>query len=432
MFENIYRKKDVLNEYRCNGDFHFENDEIINLNFIVIQYMDGEIQLNADLNDKQYEQLSILFNDNVFGCSINGKLMDNNGDIKINKLYLNNISKNANFIIFSKIILTFDDDVPHNHIEFGVTNFFNSPTVFNDFKKFECSLDNCNIKFEGISKYKDYEHGLKENIIKSAITSKATVFTQEECTKEFEKLTYFLSYVNRTPIDFIYESYYSNTKLLKTVLFKPPIKNFSNNAKLIETEDLKDFIEKYFGNFSKYYDDFSLNIVITIFNQGLSAVFSDIGYVLLEISLETFLTEYECYCNSKNVEISINSRKQIKNRLCKFLTEYTVDVLKEDLDSLVEDISPEFTSVSDKFNHLKKSSMFKKNLKHKKGDDYFQTIRNKIAHTGKFPQTIHKDKRPVDIGEEFERLVYLIDRIILTLIGFEGSFSNLNGVSVEL
>ncbi len=45
-------------------------------------------------------------------------------------------------------------------------------------------------------------------------------------------------------------------------------------------------------------------------------------------------------------------------------------------------------------------------------------IRNRIVHDGKFPEEI--DSRKIDAHEEETRLVYLLDRILLSILGYKG------------
>lgn len=428
----MFVEKDSLKEYKCNGDFSFENENKFNLDFSLVQYCDGEMQLTAYLDSNQYNQLSVIMAENHCVCSIDGKLTDGSGKIFVESAFLKAIPKNANFHVFSDVIVTYDDSSNYDNIRFGLLNFLNNDNSFGNFMGFECQMKDYSIRFEGISKYKYFEELLKEGVLPSALTSYASVNTNDEVRDDLEKLTYFLSYINRTPIYSVNEEYYSSDNLVKTVLCYNPKRNFSYNVKLIGAENLSNVVCKYLDNFLKYYSDFSLNIVISIFLEGLNIIYSDIGYMLMEMSLETFLEKYEQFCKDKGNIIPNSAFENKKSVLCDFLASHDFEVMEEDLNQLANDLSPDYPNVWDKFTHLRKNEKFKKNLKHQEGDDYFQTIRNKIAHTGEFPKTIHSDNKKMNIADEFERLVYLIDRIILTLIGFEGSFFKIHGDEVEL
>lgn len=425
-------KNEIFKSYKCKGEFSFISDDKIILNFDLIQFIDGNLKLNINFESKQqFIKLSKIYDQNGFECSINGDLINMRGKININKAYLTSVGTNTNFVIDEASIL-FDENIEYDNIRFSLLNFLNNDGFYDGFETFECEFENYKIKFEGVSQYKTYEKLLKAKELGSAVTSIATVFTNDDIKEDFEKLTFFLSYINRTPIDFICCEYYHADTLVELILSNSVSRNFSNNQKLISIDNLKDFLEEYFENFLKYYSDFSLNIVISIFLEGLGTIYSDIGYLLIEMSLETFLSQYECYCQNNGINIPNNAFKKKRSLLCEFFKDNNFYVIKEDLDILTHDLSPDFTSVGDKFTHLRKNQKFRKQLKYKEGDDYFQTIRNKIVHTGRFPDTIQNGKTQIRIGEEFERLIYLVDRIILTLLEFEGSFFKFHGSIVKL
>ena len=119
----------------------------------------------------------------------------------------------------------------------------------------------------------------------------------------------------------------------------------------------------------------------------------------------------------------------------KFLDRKDYDIIEEDLEELSKMLAYENTTLGEKFSLLKNKDKFRSNLNLKAEDYYFPTIRNKIIHTGKVPKKINSSKgeRKINMAVEYNRTLFLLDKIILSLLEYDGVFNDyLNQTQVRL
>lgn len=437
--------KEIFNCYACIGTFSFKDKEFTS-EFYLVQYNDGKIDLiiGGFFTFLFMERFSVK--DDY--CSISAKLLYGSASVRIDEAVIANISVNSGNSKPTYAILNVYNPITiesNNYEEFNhdtnlvyLTNFLNNPTSQGDFQKFNIENNNYLIEFKGIHDYDEYKTLLYERKEDVLITSMAKINLKNkdvDIVGEMDKLTYLISYINRTHISPVCFNFYDNGNLIKSILYPALTTKFSNKEKLIETNNIKYFIEKCYPIFLENYQDFSLNIVISIYLESLLSNYIDSSYILLVTSLESFLLSHEDQCIKNGEIINPSSIKRIKKDIVKFLDRKDYDIIEEDLEELSEMLSYKNTTLGEKFSLLKNKDKFGSNLNLKPEDYDFPTIRNKIIHTGKVPKEINSSKgeRKINMAVEYNRTLFLLDKIILSLLEYDGVFNDyLNKTQVRL
>lgn len=437
--------KEIFNCYACIGTFSFKDKEFTS-EFYLVQYNDGKIDLiiGGFFTFLFMERFSVK--DDY--CSISAKLLYGSASVRIDEAVIANISVNSGnskptyaiLNVYNPITIESNNYEEFNHdtILVYLTNFLNNPTSQGDFQKFNIENNNYLIEFKGIHDYDEYKTLLYERKEDVLITSMAKINLKNkdvDIVGEMDKLTYLISYINRTHISPVCFNFYDNGNLIKSILYPALTTKFSNKEKLIETNNIKYFIEKCYPIFLENYQDFSLNIVISIYLESLLSNYIDSSYILLVTSLESFLLSHEDQCIKNGEIINPSSIKRIKKDIVKFLDRKDYDIIEEDLEELSEMLAYKNTTLGEKFSLLKNKDKFESNLNLKPEDYDFPTIRNKIIHTGKVPKEINSSKgeRKINMAVEYNRTLFLLDKIILSLLEYDGVFNDyLNKTQVRL
>lgn len=437
--------KEIFNCYACIGTFSFKDKEFTS-EFYLVQYNDGKIDLiiGGFFTFLFMERFSVK--DNY--CSISAKLLDESASVRIDEAVIANISVNSEnskptyaiLNVYNPITIESNNYEEFNHdtILVYLTNFLNNPTSQGDFQKFNIENNNYLIEFIGIHDYDEYKTLLYERKEDVLITSMAKINLKNkdvDIVGEMDKLTYLISYINRTHNSPVCFNFYDKDHLIKSILYPALTTKFSNKEKLIETNNIKYFIEKCYPIFLENYQDFSLNIVISIYLESLLSNYVDSSYILLVTSLESFLLSHEDQCRKNGEIINPSSIKRIKKDIVKFLDRKDYDIIEEDLEELSKMLAYENTTLGEKFSLLKNKDKFRSNLNLKAEDYDFPTIRNKIIHTGKVPKKINSSKgeRKINMAVEYNRTLFLLDKIILSLLEYDGVFNDyLNQTQVRL
>ena len=437
--------KEIFNCYACIGTFSFKDKEFTS-EFYLVQYNDGKIDLiiGGFFTFLFMERFSVK--DDY--CSISAKLLYGSASVRIDEAVIANISVNSGnskptyaiLNVYNPITIESNNYEEFNHdtILVYLTNFLNNPTSQGDFQKFNIENNNYLIEFKGIHDYDEYKTLLYERKEDVLITSMAKINLKNkdvDIVGEMDKLTYLISYINRTHISPVCFNFYDNGNLIKSILYPALTTKFSNKEKLIETNNIKYFIEKCYPIFLENYQDFSLNIVISIYLESLLSNYIDSSYILLVTSLESFLLSHEDQCIKNGEIINPSSIKRIKKDIVKFLDRKDYDIIEEDLEELSEMLAYKNTTLGEKFSLLKNKDKFGLNLNLKPEDYDFPTIRNKIIHTGKVPKEINSSKgeRKINMAVEYNRTLFLLDKIILSLLEYDGVFNDyLNKTQLRL
>lgn len=438
--------KEIFNCYACIGTFSF-NDKEFTSEFYLIQYNDGKI----DLIIGGFSALLFMERFSVKDdyCSISARLIYELATVKIDEAVIANISINSGngkptyaiLNVYKPVIIESNNDdkeLNQDVLLVYLTNFLNNPTKQGDFEKFNIENEDYLIEFKGIHDYDECKTLLYERKEDILITSMAKINLKNkdiDIIEEMNRLTYLISYINRTHISPVCFNFYENGYLIKSILYPALTTKFSNKEKLIETNNIKYFIEKCYPTFLENYHDFSLNIVISIYLESLLSNYVDSSYILLVTALESFLLSHEDQCIKNGEIINPSSIKRTKKDIVKFFDKKDYDIVEEDLEELSEMLAYNNTTLGEKFSLLKNKDKFKSNLNLKPEDYDFPTIRNKIIHTGKVPKKINSSKgeREINMAIEYNRTLFLLDKIILSLLEYDGVFNDyLNKTQVSL
>ena len=241
-----------------------------------------------------------------------------------------------------------------------------------------------------------------------------------------DKLTYLLSYSCKTQIVPVCFDYIKNNIIYKTVLRPIRTTRYSNKKHLILPNDMAYYIEKCYDEFKEKFAKLSLNISLSIYLESLLSNYTDTSYVLLVQALEIFLASYENWWVEQGNEIKLGSIGKVKKDITEFIESKEYSLPQEDLNELSEKLAYHYTNTHEKLALIKNQDNFKDNLNLNKYDYDFPTIRNKIIHEGLIPKTIKSsgDEREIQILEEYKRVIFMYDKIILTLLGYDGEFYN--------
>lgn len=445
--------KDIVKKYFGKGRFNFnlENESNLELEFTLIQYSNAQIEIEAHLNQISPE-IPKIFNkfqeEKIILVSIDGTIDKPEGTVKIKEAYLNSIGidfKKDEYLLFKFILkvfepikITFNKDINPEKItvHVGLTNFIfrGCKTIINKLDAFNAEISGLNVNFIHYEDYDEKIKSLKENKKKIIITSEATTVLHKDKENDFTDiithLSDLLSYSSRNRISPIYEDYYHEDLLYKTVLRPLFTREFNKENDLIDTEnfeecDLKTFLETCYPEYYKNLNKFGLNIYIAFYLEAFSQKYDDLGFLLFMTALETILTGYEEICEEEGNPLSKGMIKRNKKEIQKILKEFAVNEYDEISDKIVEKISYPHPTLNDKLTAFSKDERFSIELN--TFDRDFIQIRNKIAHTGKFPRTINLNgkERSISMATERDRLIYLLDRMILTILGYKGqSFIN--------
>lgn len=456
---------EIVNSFRGKGKFNFVYSQTItiDLSFTIIQYSNAKIEIHCfpiDNSQQTLLQLMQLLNDfqneeiivNMLGM-VNESTY---GEIKVKEAYITTLKldfKNGNLwiklvlrsflpveIVFNKLKL--DKDIK---ICAGLTNFVfgNCSSDDNSFSGFQADIEGYSINFNKIPDYAQCVKALEDNNNPKTIllTSEAVVNYTTGVSVNFDdifkNLSELLSYASRTRISHIYENYYSGEELFKVILKPVLTSKYHKNNNLIDSHHhnqctLKSYLESCYTPYSQFVNQFGLNIVISFYLESINSTYMDMGFLLNTTALETLLSGYVLLRDEESNPITQSIIKRNKKTIKKIFKDEGLD-LDDVADKIAIEISYSNLSVPEKLNAFIKDRRF--TLKLDKYDRDFTTIRNSIAHTGKFPKEIKSSGklRQINSKTECDRLIYLTDRIILTILNYKGNlFHNILNGSQEI
>lgn len=233
-----------------------------------------------------------------------------------------------------------------------------------------------------------------------------------------------ISYSCRNRISFIYEDYYFENRLFKTILNPLLTKEFNTKENsLIDSNhigncNLKSYLELTYPKYSEFKNQFGLNVVISLYLELLTIKYVDMQFLLAVTALETILNGYAEMRQETGNPTTRSILRRNKKKTIEILENYDINN-NEIACKIAEKISNPSLNIHDKLNDFINDDDFQVELNEFDRDFIF--IRNKIAHTGKFPKKIRYNgtEREISLGEEFNRLIYLLDRIILTILKYK-------------
>jgi len=388
----------------------------------------------------------------LFGVSMEGEVHPT-GKIKVKEAFVDVFSLNweERSMTFKLLMKSFEPveiifkDIKNEKMKVGIglTNFvFKEPKETKADDGFTVDLKDFSIDFRPHENY-DYAVTSLENSEETVlVTSEAFIDLPStidfDISKKFDGLFDLISYACRTRVSPLYENYYFENTLFKTVLRPVFTSAFVKNNYLLSKHNLgrglKFYLENCFTYFLEHAHHFALNIVIAMYLEGIKAQYQDMGFLLLATSLESLLEGYAEVRRKEGEPIPNSLISRNKRDISKILDEHGIKECDEISKLITDKISYKNLNILNKLNALVKDDRYP--IKLDRYDRDFATIRNEIAHTGKTPKIINSSgkKREISLNQEKNRLTYLIDKIILTILNYKDKpfINQLDGSKIVL
>lgn len=436
-----------LREYKGKGTFEFKTEMPLEeeANFSLYFYSNAMIKVKASFILSQIEVKAV--NEKLKSrpeLSLNGILFDDNdesnniGTISIEKLVVvsrselnHELGKALQFelLCLSNVgIIYSNKELVSVEIHYGLTNFVFWGCEYSEkdgsffLDKFNAEINNLAFLFKKIDDYGDIESKLKTkkgcHVTSEAIVNQ-TFDESDKAELVVTGVTELLSLATRNFVRPIYEDYFYNGALIKTIL-KPVLTASYNNANqlinVIPNPDicvLKNFLETTYGEYEKFKDDLNLKSVINLYLISRFALFTEAKFLLAVVSLESLLASFEEYEKNNGRPIETGLTKKTEKSLTKALREEGIELEKQVINRIASSIAYPHTTFQEKLIPLLK--MF--DVKFSSEDMELINLRNTIAHTGKFPKEYNS--RIIVPNNELNRLTYFLDRILLSTLGYK-------------
>lgn len=432
-----------LREYSGKGTFEFKMKEhlTIETNFNIRFFSNARVIVETSTLLSPSTAKIISENQNeLFDISLNGIITDVNGDIgtiSIERMFINSMNISAKkgeiitfqleFLCFSAVDIIYSDEKSGNiEIRYGLTNFIFSGCTYSEedgkllLDKFDANVNNINFLFKKVEGYNELEKRLKE--IKGCYITSEAIVNVLIAEREIAKSTIFdiielLSFATRNFVSPVYEDHFYNGELIRTILNPVLTKDYNAADNLIDSNGsdpctLQIFLESTYDKYQELKDVLGLNSIIHLYLISRSSIYSESKFLLVVVSLESLLSYFEEYLKTKGEPIKPSSLGRVKKILAKELE-------KEDIkteDKIIERIASSIAYAHPTFNDKLIPLLKKFNVKYYPEDLELINLRNKIVHNGKFPEEFNS--RLIDPHEEETRLVYFLDRILLSILDY--------------
>ena len=434
----------IYSELEGKGKFKFEDAEregefklivYIGKDAELYLYKDFRSELTRDILRKFLEGKRII-------CSLNGEL--NGGRrIIIDKLILTSgggiekgKSKPLTFKVFSPIVISKDKkESKETKIEFLVTNLSFTGcdiTVYPDgsqkLDNFTINLDDHEITIRQLENYKEIEEALKRREYPSAITSKiiveASLDKARKVSETVNNLCNLLSFATGNSVVPVVERHIENSEIVWQRASSMRVDPFKSGNYLIPElppDELKNFVNETYGKYKKYKESFGLPVIFDYYLLMKSISVIDIecllGFVLLECLSSHAQEYYEKGDTPVNPSMVKRNIKELKKMLPK---DHNLD--EKIIERIAREIGYSKPTLQDTIARIMKD--FK--MEYKGGEDKIFSLRKEFIHRGMYP------KDTPNHLEIYYRIVHFIDRLILHVLGYSGSFLNIsNGYKQE-
>ena len=431
-------------EYSGKGIFEFKMEKPVKqeADFIISFFSNAKIIVETSF--LLSESMVQIIEENLkglFEVSLNGIVLDeieDIGTISIEKMAINslnikvqkgeNVKFELEFFCISTVDIIYSDEKSGNvEIHYGLTNFIFSGCSYSveDEKslldKFDANVNNINLLFKKVRDYKEFEKRLKDT--KGCYITSEAIVNVSITEREMAKSTIFdiielLSLATRNFVSPIYEDHFINGELIRTILNPVLTKDYNAADNLIDTKKpnpciLKIFLESTYEKYKKFKDVLGLTSVIHIYLISRFALFTESKFLLTVVSLESLLSYLEEYLEGKGEPIKPSSVGRTKKTLAKEFRREEIQIEEEILERIAYSVAYPNPTFNDKLTTLIK----KFNVEYNTKDLELINLRNKIVHYGKFPEEFKS--RKIDPHEEETRLIYFLDRILLSILDYK-------------
>lgn len=390
-----------VRDYFGRGKITFQDRTELDCNFKFFLYTNGngELYCEAESFSPVVVNITNRHAQEEIQAKFIGDVENPNGNITIRKIYYEGANINFNqgilkiilkFYVASKIQIEFDR-VRRNQnvtIKYGLTNFIfggcewieRNNGRYRD--KFTVNIENKDIEFIKIENYRRVFESLKKSK-DVRITAEAIATIKYGELENFEtimkSLLQLLSYATGTYVAYLYQDIYYNSNLVKTILFPSRTHDYHHREYAINTDhlghcDLKTFLETVFDNYKRLKGELGLNIFIDYCILSKLQSISEIKYLLETVGMECITSYLSAYFRRRGATAQ-HGLNNFKNKIKSLFAEFNINYQDSEL--------------------------------------RFIKLRDKIVHTGRFPPR----KNAV---EEYRKLMNILDRTILTIIGYRG------------
>lgn len=343
--------------------------------------------------------------------SFSGTVDTPSGKIKANQVYLTkfrfggqkgvSIELQLELRVYKSILIEFDPVDPKDEVEvrYGLTNllFFGreitktNGELRRDTIRFR--VDNFDIELVQVSNYREIERHLREKKgvkVTSEMILKTSYKNIAAVDEVANNIRWLCCLATGNYVTDLYQDLYKEGKLARTIL--KPLKTypFTSRRSAIDTTisgngELETFLRILYPEFVKYKDELGLEIVIEYYITSKIAVPLEVGYILGAVTFECIESYLSQYFRTKNMSRDLSS---FKSKTRALFDEFGVSYNEGDLD--------------------------------------FIDVRDKVVHTGRFPKGVN----PLD---EYLSLINLLDRALLTILGYKGNpFFNVSDNKKEI
>lgn len=438
-----------LRRYKGKGTFEFkleesckENAEFV-LDFLSNSKITIETKIVLTKNNSHIMEKHIK---HIVKAKLNGIVIDENDDIgtiSIEKLAINSLSVSSKkgecvqlelkMICYSTVDIIYSDEKSVDaEIHYGLTNFvflgceYSVEDNKHILDRFDATVNNFNILFKKVENYIEIENRL--NAKRGCfVTSEAIVTTPVDNSGKARNTVFdvveLLSLATRNFVSPTYEDYFCGGNIFRTVLNPVITYGYNGSDNLIRTNPtpctIKYFLEMTYDKYQEHKKDLGLNAIISLYLISGFTLYTETKFMLMFVALESLLSNFEDYLKMIGTPITPSMQKTTKKKLKKILAKEEIQLKDETIDSIVNSIGYQHTTFDDKLTPLLK----KYDVDSMPEDRVLNSLRNKIVHNGKFPEELNS--RVITPYVEYTRLIYFVDRILLSILGYKGkSFLN--------
>ncbi len=322
---------------------------------------------------------------------------------------------------FSAVDIIYSDEKSGRvEIHYGLTNFIflGCAPLLN---QFNTNVNNLNFQFKKVSDYVEVERRLKDKK-GCQVTSEAIVEVSiteiDNANSTIYNIIELLSLATRNFVSPIYEDYFYNGELIRTILNPILTMDYNRADGLINSNipnpcNLQIFLESTYNKYQEFKEPLELNGIIHLYILSRYAIFSESKFLLAIVSLESLSSHFEEYLKGKGEPIKSSLMKKTKKTLSNFFENKEIKITTDELEELTRSIAYSNPTFLDKLMPLLATF----HVKYSPKDLELINLRNKIVHLGKFPEKFNS--RIIKPHEEEVRLIYLLDRILLSILDYK-------------
>ena len=230
------------------------------------------------------------------------------------------------------------------------------------------------------------------------------------------KVLYILSFATCNWLATLYEDTYKDRKLVRTILFPHKTFQFIGGQYAINPTDnrdcqLKRLVETGYENYAKFEDKLGLKYIIENYVMSLREGNSEAQYLLLAISLEILASYAHNYAKNNMTVVPNRTKKEKEIQLIRNCKNMNVKISDQFFEQIIIWGGFRDTRLKDKIRYIFDEVHLYYTEKELSN---FVKYRNIMVHAG-------VSRNPGKLIEEWHNLGNLIDRLILTLLGWKGN-----------